>query len=250
MKDILFTALVIVYFWLLFLVFFVLILLVFLVTFPFDKYHKAPNFTLSIMARCMMKASYEWKIEMEGLDKYDAAESTIFVANHQSFLDMAVIYHLPWKMKWVAKKSLAFIPVMGWMVWLTGHLTIDRKSKTALRMLSNLVKPLKDGVPVMIFPEGTRTMDGNLKPFKNGAFVLAKEYGFKLQPMIIDGGYKAMPPGFKPLNPRVTFKLKVLDVIDPANFEDVRELKSHTRQVMQEELKKNRSVEKISQQVI
>lgn len=199
----------------------------------------------------MMKASFGWKIEMEGIENYNPDESTIFVANHQSFLDMPVIYHLPWKMKWVSKKSLAFIPVMGWMVWLTGHLTIDRKSKTALKMLDNLVEPLQDGIPVMIFPEGTRTMDGQLKSFKNGAFVLAKEYGFKLQPMIVDGSYKAMPPGFKPLNPNIQFKLKVLNPIDPGQFEDVRSLKNHTRQVMKKELMKIHSVDKkIPQQVL
>ncbi|MEX2364905.1 MAG: lysophospholipid acyltransferase family protein, partial [Balneolaceae bacterium] len=153
----LFSGFVIVYFWLLFLVFFVLILTVFILTLPFDKYRKAPNFTLSIMARCMMKASPGWKIEMEGVEKYNPNEPTIFVANHQSFLDMPVIFHLPWKMKWVVKRSMAYIPIMGWMVWLTGQMTINRKSKTALKMLHNLVGPIKDGVPVMIFPEGTRT---------------------------------------------------------------------------------------------
>lgn len=224
------------YFTLLFLVFFVLILAVFILTFPFDKYRKAPNFTLSLMARCMMKASPGWKMEFEGTEKYDPTEPVIFVSNHQSFLDMAFIYHLPWKMKWVSKKSLTYIPVMGWMVWLTGHLTINRSSKTALRKLDNLVKPLKDLIPVMIFPEGTRTMDGELKPFKNGPFLLSREYGFKLQPMVIDGGFEAMPPGSRSLNPNVRFKLKVMDPIDPSDFEDTRELKDHTRLLMEQQL--------------
>lgn len=236
MKKILFTLWVIFYFWLLFLVFFVLIALVFLVTFPFDTYRKAPNFTLSLMARCMMKASFEWKIEMEGIDKYDPEIPTIFVANHQSFLDMAVIYHLPWKMKWVAKKSLSYIPVMGWMVWLTGHVQINRKSTTALKKLDNLVQPLKDRVPVMLFPEGTRTLDGNLKSFKSGAFLLAKQYGFRLQPMVVDGSHKAMPPGFKALDPSITFKLKVLDAIDVSEFKDAAELRNFTHKLMGEEL--------------
>ncbi|WP_020403053.1 lysophospholipid acyltransferase family protein [Gracilimonas tropica] len=232
----LFSIFVFTYFSVLFLVFFVIISLVFLVTFPFDPYRKAPNFTLSIMARCMMKASPFWKMQFEGVDKFDPSKPTVFVSNHQSFLDMALIYHVPWKMKWVSKRSLTYIPVMGWLVWLTGHLTINRKSKTALKKLNNLVKPLKDLVPVMIFPEGTRTMDGKLKPFKNGPFLLAKEHGFALQPMVINGGYKAMPPGSKKLNPKVNFKLKVLDAIDPDSFDDMKSLKDHTRKIMEEQL--------------
>lgn len=199
----------------------------------------------------MMKASFGWKIKMDGLENYDPSQPTIFIANHQSFLDIPLIFHLPWKMKWVVKKSMAFIPVMGWMVGLTGQLTIDRKSKTALKMLHNLVEPIKDGIPVMIFPEGTRAIDGELKPFKNGAFVLAKEYDFILQPIVIDGGYKAMPSGARPLNPSATFKLKILEAIDPNEYEDARVLKNHTRQVMQNEVMKLQSVDyKIPEHII
>lgn len=234
----LFSIFVFIYFSILFLTFFIIISIVFLLTFPFDKYRKAPNFTLSIMARLMMKASPGWKMSIEGVEKYDSSKPTIFVCNHQSFLDMAIIYHLPWKMKWVSKQSLTYIPVMGWLVWLTGHLTINRSSNTALKKLENLVAPLKDLVPVMIFPEGTRTMDGKMKPFKNGAFLLAKEHGFRIQPMVIDGGYYAMPPGSGYLNPKVNFKLKVLDVIEPDECEDMKTLKDHTYHIMKEELQK------------
>ncbi len=233
-----FSIFVYLYFSFLFLIFFVIISLVFLVTFPFDKYRKAPNYTLSIMARFMMKASPWWNIDIRGQEKFDDTQPTIFVCNHQSFLDMAVIYHLPWKMKWVSKRSLTYIPVMGWLVWLTGHLTINRSSKTAIKKLDNLIEPLKDLVPVMIFPEGTRTMDGKLKSFKNGAFLLCKEHNFKLQPMVINGGFDAMPSNSSKLNPRVNFKLQVMDPINPEEFEDMRELKDHTLLLMKEQLKK------------
>lgn len=237
----LFSIFVWLYFSFLFLLFFIIISVVFLVTFPFDRYRKVPNYILSIMARGMMMASPGWKKEFSGMDKYDGGEPTIFIANHQSFLDMALIYHLPWKMKWVSKRSLALIPVMGWLVWLTGHLTINRKSRGALKKLQNLVQPLRDMVPVMIFPEGTRTLDGKLKPFKNGPFLLSKEYGFRIQPMVIDGGTHAMPPGSKVLNPKVDFKVKVLDAVYPDNFEDMMALREHCRQLMEHELEEIRT---------
>lgn len=231
-----------IWFCLLFLIFFCLILITFLLTLPFDKYRKAPNYVLSFLGLGLIKSSPQWKMHFEGLDKYDASRPTIFISNHQSFLDMALLYQLPWKMKWVSKRSLAFIPVMGWMVWLTGQLTINRKSKSALKKLDNLVQPLKDGIPVMIFPEGTRSLDGDIKNFKNGAFLLAREHNFIIQPMVIDGGHLAMPSGSKVMNPRVNFRVRVLDPVDPGNFEGMKELREYCRDVMVEQLEDMRSV--------
>ncbi|MFN1833718.1 lysophospholipid acyltransferase family protein [Balneola sp. MJW-20] len=230
-----------IWFCVLFLIFFFLIAVTFLITFPFDKYRKAPNYVLSYLGLGLIRTSPGWKIEMDGLDKYDRGTPTIFIANHQSFLDMALLYQLPWQMKWVSKRSLAFIPIMGWMVWLTGQLTINRTSKSAIRKLDNLVQPLKDGIPVMIFPEGTRSLDGKMKHFKNGAFLLAKEHNFMLQPMVIDGGYKAMPSGSKVLNPKASFRVRVMDPIDPTKFNDMRSLKDHCHAIMEKELKEIRS---------
>ncbi|XWN38030.1 MAG: lysophospholipid acyltransferase family protein [Balneola sp.] len=229
------------YFSFLFAVFFVLISIVFLITFPFDPYRKVPNKVLSIMAKLMMKASPKWKINIKGTEKFDPEVPTVFVANHQSFLDMALAYHLPWQMKWVSKRSLAFIPVMGWLVWLTGHLTINRSSKSALKKLANLVQPLKDKIPVMIFPEGTRTLDGDLKRFKNGAFLLAHEYGFNIQPMVLDGGHIAMKSGSKIVEPEVSFSISILDPVKTSEFKDINTLKDHAYQLIDEELKRIRS---------
>ncbi len=229
------------YYCVLFLVFFILIATVWVFTFPFDKYRKVPNKVLSWLAWFLLQASPGWKVSILGEENYDPEVPTIFIANHQSFLDMALAYQLPWQMKWVSKRSLALIPVMGWLVWLTGHLTINRKSKSAIKRLGNLVQPLRDNVPVMIFPEGTRSLDGELKRFKNGAFLLAMEYGFRLQPMVIDGGYYAMKSGAKVLNPKVNFTVSVLDPIETKNFEDLNTLKDHAYQLIDEELQRIRT---------
>ncbi len=236
-----FSVFVWVYYVVLFLLFFIIILFAFILTFPFDKYRKIPNRILAVMATLMMKASPFWSIQMEGIGNYNPSEPTIFVGNHLSFLDMALIYQLPWQMKWVSKQSLAFIPVMGWMVWLTGHLTINRSKKSALKRLSNLVQPLNDKVPVMIFPEGTRSLDGELKAFKNGAFLLAKEYDFKLQPIVVDGGHIALRSGSKLVEPKVDFKISILPAIESENFEDMKSLKEHTHTLIKKELERIRS---------
>lgn len=229
------------YFSFLFAVFFVIIFIAFLLTFPFDRYRKIPNWLLSKMSRCMMMASPNWTIDIQGEDKFDPEIPTVFISNHQSFLDMPITYHLAWQMKWVSKRSLAFIPVMGWLVWLTGHLTINRSSKSALKKLDNLVQPLRDKVPVMIFPEGTRTSDGELKRFKNGAFILAHEYGFNIQPMVIDGGHRAMKPGTKTVESKVDFKLSILDPIKTTEFDDINTLKEHAHELIAKELQRIRT---------
>lgn len=194
-----------------------------------------------MMARLMMKASPKWKIDIQGEEKFNPEVPTVFIANHQSFLDMAIAYHLPWQMKWVSKRSLALIPVMGWLVWLTGHLTINRSSTSALKRLDNLVQPLKDKVPVMIFPEGTRTLDGELKRFKNGAFLLAMEYGFNLQPIVLNGGHLAMKPGSKVVDPEVNFTVSILDPIKTTDFKDLNTLKEHSYKLIDEELQRIRT---------
>lgn len=234
MKRILFS----IYVWLcystLFLLFFVIISITYLFTTPFDRYNKITNRVLGVMAWIMMHISPWWHIRIEGEELYDPSKPTIFIANHQSFLDIPLAFQLKWKMKWVVKHSMTYIPVMGWMVKLTGHLTIVRTSKSAIKRLERLVKPLKDRIPVMIFPEGTRSLDGEIKTFKNGAFLLAKEHGFMLQPMVIDGAHAALAPHSALFNPSATFKIKVLEAIDPTEFKTMDELKTYARQVIVE----------------
>lgn len=232
MSRVLFSIYVWIYYSALFIFFFLIISVVYILTFPFDRYRKVCNRLLSMMAWCMMRPSPTWKMNIEGIDKFDAVKPTIFISNHQSFMDIPFAFQLPWKMKWVVKHSMTYIPVMGWIVKLTGHLTINRKSKSAVKKLSKLVQPLKDLIPVMIFPEGTRSLDGEIKMFKNGAFLLALEHGFLIQPIVIDGAYSALPSGSNLFNPKASFKMRVLDSIDPRDFESITVLRDYTRKII------------------
>lgn len=189
----------------------------------------------------MVRLSPGWKIKVTGQEKYDRSKPTIFIANHESFIDIPLLYELPWRMKWVVKHSMTYIPVMGWMVKLTGQLTINRSSKSAMRKLSNLVQPLKDLVPVMIFPEGTRSKDGEIKSFKNGAFLLAMEHGFNLQPVVVDGPFQILKSGSKLLSPIGNLKISVLDPIDASRFDNMSDLKTYAREKIIEEQKRLRN---------
>ena len=231
------------YYSILFTVFFILIFFTFLFTFPFDPYRRIPNRVLGWMAWCMMHPSPAWRIKLEHVELLNDKIPTVYVCNHESFLDIPLIYQLPIRMKWVVKHSMTYIPIMGWMVRLTGHLTINRKKKSALKKLNNLIQPLKSGIPVMLFPEGTRSLDGRLQPFKNGAFLLAMEHGFPIQPLVIDGAFEVLRSGSSLFRPRAHFRLRVLPSIDSKEFDSMSELKHTVQQKMSDALKELESTQ-------
>lgn len=221
--------------------FFMIVLLLYLLTFPFDRFNTIPNQALKGLAWIMMRPVPGWSFTIRGAEREKISKPTLVVANHQSFLDMPLSYLLPWNMKWVAKRSLFHIPLFGWIVFMTGHIGIDRRSLRSVKKLDKLVTPIQAGIPGMIFPEGTRTEDGELEPFKNGAFVLAKEYNLQVLPLVLEGGYRAMPPGSWKVKPGQHFTLTVLDPLDPRAFESAEGLKQEAHRLINQELRSIRS---------
>lgn len=184
----------------------------------------------------MLRLNPRWRFSIEGADQKKIKEPTIVVANHQSFLDLPMLYLLPWSMKWVAKKDLFKIPIFGWIIYMTGQIAIDRQSLRSAQKIDELVAPVKNGIPAMIFPEGTRTPDGELQPFKNGAFKLAKRYNFNILPIVLDGGFEAMPTGeWRPAFQQ-DFIISVLDPISADNYSNEQELKQAVYTLMDSRL--------------
>ena len=190
------------------------------------------------LAKIMLKVNPGWHFCIKGADRAKVKEPTIVIANHQSFLDLPLLYLLPWSMKWVAKKSLFKIPIFGWIIFMTGQIAIERYSMKSVKKLDYLVQPIKNGIPAMIFPEGTRTETGDLKSFKNGAFLLAKRYNFNLLPVVLKGGYEAMPSGSWKIVPKQTFTISVLDALEPEEFDSIGDLKKAAYKNIEKELKR------------
>lgn len=216
---------------------FVVVSVLYLLTFPFDTYHRIPNKAVQGLAWVMLKINPGWSFDIRGADPEKIKEPTIVVANHQSFLDLPLSYLLPWTMKWVAKKNLFKIPIFGWIIFMTGHISIDRKSLRSAKVLDKLVEPVQERIPAMIFPEGTRTTTGDLKSFKNGAFKLAKRYNFNILPVVLDGGYQAMPPGEWRVRPKQQFTISVLDPVPSEQYESENELKDAVYTLTKQELR-------------
>ena len=133
-------------------------------------------------------------VEVKGRENIDARSSYVFVANHQGAYDIFSIYgFLNHNFKWMMKKSLEKIPFAGQACKLSRHIMVDRSSASAIReTMDNAKKILKDGISLVVFPEGSRTPDGRIKKFKRGAFSLATEFGLPIVPITIDGSYDVM----------------------------------------------------------
>lgn len=162
-----------------------------------------------------------WSIRIRGRHKIPNRTACMIVSNHQSLVDILVLYRLFRHFKWVAKAELFNVPVFGWHMSLNRYIRIKRNDRRSqFQMLKTAIATLQSGSSVMIFPEGTRTDDGQLKRFKEGAFAIAKKAPAPIVPIVIDGSYRAMPKQSLMMH-RVRIQV---DVLDPIPVEKVVEM--------------------------
>jgi 1-acyl-sn-glycerol-3-phosphate acyltransferase len=137
------------------------------------------------------------EVKVRGLSNIDKQKTYIFVPNHLSFFDIfSLLAYLPVDFKFILKKELMRIPVLGWSMKRAGYISIDRSSPAkAKRTLMRAVDRIKSGTSLVIFAEGTRGYDGHLQPLKRGAFQLAIASGVPVVPMAIKGTKEIMPKG-------------------------------------------------------
>ena len=135
------------------------------------------------------------RLRPKGLEHLEKGQAYIFVANHSSILDIpGIISASPLPVRFIAKKSLVWFPIFGWFLSLAGHILIDRENaKSALLSLKKAAALLKNGISIVVFPEGTRTPDGQVKDFKGGAFLLALQSKAPIVPVSISGTYHMLP---------------------------------------------------------
>jgi 1-acyl-sn-glycerol-3-phosphate acyltransferase len=147
---------------------------------------------------CQSSARGLWiEVEASGTENVPAAPF-VYCANHQSLLDILCLGAvLPGDFKWAAKRSLMKIPFLGWHLQLAGHVPVDRSagSRSAAQVIARFEEVLKDGKPLLVFPEGTRSEDGIVRPFKNGGFYAAVRAGAPVVPVALDGTHRLMKKG-------------------------------------------------------
>lgn len=153
------------------------------------------------------------RVAVLGLERLDPATAYVFMANHQSNYDIPVLLgRLPVQFRWLAKAELFKIPLFGRAMRAAGYISIDRADRSsAFQSLGEAAGALRRGVSIMIFPEGTRSLDGALRPFKKGGFVMAINAGVEVVPVVIRGTYAIMPKSAWLIRPRDV----TLEVGDP-----------------------------------
>ena len=160
--------------------------------------------------------------------------------------DIPVISNLPWEMKWVAKKELFDLPIVGWMMRLAGDISVSRGSKKQALMVFKKCKFYLDNkTSVMFFPEGTRSRTGNLTRFASGAFDLAIREKMPVLPLVLDGTQGCLPKKSWVFEKDVHVKLKILDPISTEGYEkgESSELMKTVREQMAKQLATWRGVD-------
>lgn len=179
-------------------------------------------------------------IKVTGQENVDPKQSYVFVANHQSFLDVFAVYGwLPNNFKWLMKKEIRKVPFVGSACAVAGHIFVDRSNpRAALQSMDHIKKELVDGISTVIFPEGTRTKTGEMGRFKAGAFKIAMDMGLPVVPLSLGGFFKAMPSGQVFANPRARVSLHIGKPIDISQFNDINEAMAAVREKVAEGLSK------------
>lgn len=135
------------------------------------------------------------RVTVRGLEGIDPRRAWVFMSNHQSNFDIPVLLScLTVPFRWLAKAELFHLPIFGRAMRGAGYISIDRSDRpAAIESLRQAAETIRRGVSVLIFPEGTRSLDGTLKPFKKGGFVMAIEAGVPIVPVALKGTFAIMP---------------------------------------------------------
>ena len=205
----------------------------------FGNTHKG-NIPAIIWAQALCTLSLV-RIKVQGHENIDPKASYIFVANHQSLYDMPLVYGwLKNNFKWIIKKEFRKMPIMGKTCELMGHIFIDRSNPMRAKHSLDIAKQnLKQGnSSIFLFPEGTRTRNGQIGKFKRGAFTIARDLHLPIVPITINGAFNALPKGLNYITPG-TIEMIIHSPIDTININDenLNELINQVKTIIQTDLK-------------
>lgn len=175
------------------------------------------------------------RVKVTGRENISNKKGYVFVANHQGAYDIFAIFgYLDHPFKWMMKASLIKIPLVGYSCKRAGHVFVDNSSaKAVVRTMDEARKRVEQGKSLCIFPEGSRTLDGHLQPFKTGAYKLAVRYSLPVVPLTINGSYEVLPRKGAILPHWGTIKLTIHPCIMPGkDGHDMRDLMERSREAI------------------
>jgi 1-acyl-sn-glycerol-3-phosphate acyltransferase len=169
----------------------------------FDRSGRRLHWFSATWSWLIMKTIFS-PVKVAGLDKIDTSKPHVYAVNHASALDIPVLYvNLPFQFRIAFKKELLAYPIVGWQLKRSGQVCIDQQNPShSISSIRAALKGLKDGLPLVIFPEGGRTPDGEIKPFLPGAFFLAIKAQVDIVPVALVGTYELLPMDTYHIKPR------------------------------------------------
>ena len=186
-----------------------------------------------------------WRIQITGREHMDANQVYVIVSNHQSLADIPLVSHLRLDTKWLAKAELFRVPLLGWMLRMAGDVPVDRSSpRHGARAMLQCAKYLRQHCSVVFFPEGGRSLDGEVQPFNEGAFQLAIRERVPILPLVVEGTGAALPSQSWIWGKTGEIQLRVLEAI-PVEGWGVKEsavLRDAVRQKIDDELNRLRAM--------
>ena len=199
--------------------FFVLSLLALIVLFPFDKPRRVVHELSRAICMTWWYTPFTWRRKITGLEHIDKKQPYVIVINHNSMVDILSLYFLPLNFRWVSKREVFRMPYIGQLLLIHGDIAIDRGrgADSMRRVVEDGKLWVSRGVSIAMFPEGTRSKDGEIHRFKQGAFALAKEAGVPILPVVMNGTTEI-------LKPSKLFDWKhylQVSVLEPISAEDV-----------------------------
>jgi 1-acyl-sn-glycerol-3-phosphate acyltransferase len=222
---------------------FPLTFLIWLLVFPFDRERIIIHWLLVYQGMFLVWIIPIWKIDIDGRDKALRDTTYVIISNHQSILDILLLNGLRYKFKWISKIENINLPFLGWYIRMAGYITVDRgNDESKVEMLEKSYRCLKRGISIMIFPEGTRSLDKEIGFFKRGAFQLAIKADVPILPVLIDGTGGILPKHGLIFGSGNHISIRVLDPIQPASFatDNPEDLALKLSSLMTYELKKLR----------
>lgn len=157
----------------------------------FDKKWTVTRAVTVFYCRVLGQLNPFWKVKIEGLENIDKEKTYMIMANHSSFYDIPLVNILPINMRWVAKKELLWMPILGVVLYLKNDILVKRgDAESAKHMMMESLASLRKGISMTVFPEGTRTKTGAMGEFKEGAFLVAKKARVAVLPVVLAGPYE------------------------------------------------------------
>ena len=198
---------------------FPLTVVIWLLFLPFDRGRVIIHWFLMYQSLILSYLIPIWTIHIEGREKAVRGAAYVIISNHQSLIDILLINCLRYRFKWISKIEIFKVPVIGWYLKMADYIVVDRgNEESKIEMLEKSYDCLKKGISIMIFPEGTRSLNNEIGFFKRGAFQLALEANISLLPVLIDGTGGILPKHGLIFGSGNHIRIRVLDPVHPDSF--------------------------------